>query len=252
MTSKSPTVEVVDIEELVRESAKELLDGDARKRADLDHAEVVWDRVYVTHGETEYVDTRRSPKPTAHVLFTANFSNDTPDPQRYKLRTERRTKSTCNINLMRTYTIGASVEVKLTPPNPIIEANAGFHGELSMSKGVNETFEQELAWSVDNEIEVPSGHVTKADLVIKEDEFDGEFTIETRFEGKAAVIFETKKHEHVMTVFRDVKNVLKKKDGFKIDDEGRPCFITRGKCKCRFGIEQNVLLKQSQLPPNEQ
>ena len=57
--------------------------------------------------------------------------------------------------------------VQLTPPNPIIEANAGFHGEMSMEKGVNQTFEQELAWSVDNEIEVPSGHVTKADLVIK-------------------------------------------------------------------------------------
>lgn len=49
----------------------------------------------------------------------------------------------------------------------MIEANAGFHGEMSMEKGVNETFEQELTWTVDNEIEVPSGHVTTAELVIK-------------------------------------------------------------------------------------
>ena len=60
-----------------------------------------------------------------------------------------------------------SIVFKLTPPNPIIEANAGFHGEMSMEKGVNETFEQELAWTVDNSIEVPSGYVTKAQLEIQ-------------------------------------------------------------------------------------
>lgn len=242
-------MDLIDLEELVMESAEKMLDADAKKKADLEKPEISWDRMYVTHGETEYVDARRSPKPTAHVLFTANFSNDTPKPQRYTLRTERRTKSTCNIALCKTYTMGASVSIKLTPPNPIIEANAGFHGEMSMGKGVNETFEQELAWAVDNEIEVPPGHVTKADLVIKEDEFDGEFSIESRFEGKVVVTYETKKQprEHVMTVVRDVKRLMTKDKGFKIDEEGRPCFVTRGKCKCRFGIEQNVLLRQSAI-----
>lgn len=70
-------------------------------------------RMHVTHSETQYTDSHRSPKPTAHVLFTANFSNDTPNPQRYTLRTERRTKSTCNIALCKTYTIGAHVEIKV-------------------------------------------------------------------------------------------------------------------------------------------
>ncbi|KAL8596239.1 hypothetical protein ACOMHN_021279 [Nucella lapillus] len=46
----------------------------------------------------------------------------------------------------------------------------------------------------------------------------GESTIQTLFEGKVAVVFVTKKHEHVMTVVRDIKNILKKKEGFKIDD----------------------------------
>ena len=82
----------------------------------------------------------------------------------------------------------------------------------------------------------------------QEDEFDGEFTIKSVFEGKVVVTYETKKQrEHVMTVVRDVKRIMTKENGFKFDDEGRPCFITRGKCKCRFGIEQNVLLKQTAI-----
>ena len=82
----------------------------------------------------------------------------------------------------------------------------------------------------------------------QEDEFDGEFTIKSVFEGKVVVTYETKKQrEHVMTVVRDVKRIMTKENGFKFDDEGRPYFITRGKCKCRFGIEQNVLLKQTAI-----
>lgn len=62
------------------------------------------------------------------------------------------------------------------------------------------------------------------------------------------VTYETKKQrDHVSTVVRDVKRFMTKEHGFKIDDDGRPHFITKGKCKCRFGIEQNVLLKQSAI-----
>ena len=62
------------------------------------------------------------------------------------------------------------------------------------------------------------------------------------------VTYETKKqHEHIMTVVRDVKRFMTKEKGFKVDEEGRPCFVTRGKCRCRFGIEQNVLLKQTPI-----
>ncbi|XP_025110384.1 uncharacterized protein LOC112573904 [Pomacea canaliculata] len=119
---------------------------------------------------------------------------------------------------------------------------------MSMEKGVNETFEQELTWTVDNEIEVPSGHVTTAELVIKEDEFDGEFTTKTTFQGKVIVVYETKQHDFVDAVQRDVTAFLTPDKGFTKDKAGRPVFITKGKCRCRFGIEQNVLLKQSQLP----
>lgn len=66
------------------------------------------------------------------------------------------------------------------------------------------------------------------------------------------VTYETKKQrDHVMTVVRDVTRFLTKDKGFKQDEQGRPCFVTRGKCKCRFGIEQNVLLKQMDLPAEE-
>lgn len=38
------------------------------------------------------------------------------------------------------------------PPNPVIEANAGFHGSLNVSKMDEETFEEELVWAVDSQV----------------------------------------------------------------------------------------------------
>lgn len=60
------------------------------------------------------------------------------------------------------------------------------HFCLSFSKGICQTFEHELSWSVDNGIEVPPGYQTKAELVIREDNFNGDFQILTTFEGKVS------------------------------------------------------------------
>lgn len=87
----------------------------------------------------------------------------------------------------------------------------------------------------------------------QEDEFDGNFTIETKFDGEVVVTYETKQQrDHIMTIPLDVTQFLTTDKGFKRDEQGRPCFISRGKCKCRFGIEQNVLLKEMDLPPAEE
>jgi hypothetical protein len=44
MTSTTAILELIDIEELVKDSAEKMLDSDAKKKADLDHPEISWDR----------------------------------------------------------------------------------------------------------------------------------------------------------------------------------------------------------------
>ncbi|KAK3089668.1 hypothetical protein FSP39_005482 [Pinctada imbricata] len=238
----------VDLEELVRKWVGDFpLDKSQRKDADdILSSDISWKNFRVRHGATEYYDQIRTNTPKTHVLFTAHFTNDTDQSQTYTLRTERRTKSTCNISLQKSYTYGFSVDVKLTPPNPIIEANAGFKGELGLSKSSDETFEEELVWSVDNQISVPKQFKTRAELVIKEDEYTSHFKTESKFEGKIHVTLRNKRdNTPITTLTGDVKQIFTGDKGFRVDKTG-VYFITIGRCKCRFGIEQHV--KLSQIP----
>ena len=49
---------------------------------------------------------------------------------------------------------GMSLDLKLTTPGSILEANAGFHREISLTQIEGQTIEEELSWSVDSQLEV--------------------------------------------------------------------------------------------------
>uniref|UniRef100_A0A0B7A713 Uncharacterized protein n=1 Tax=Arion vulgaris TaxID=1028688 RepID=A0A0B7A713_9EUPU len=245
------SLELLDLEQIVKDYAEDFMGSDQKRHADLENPVIDWDKMHVLYGETKYTKPEIPPTPTSHVLFSANFMNNTPKPQTYALRTERRTKSSCSITFTKIFSYGGGIQMKLTPPNPVIEANAGFQANLTKETSITQTFEQELTWSVDNEISVPPGYQTKAELVIKEDSFNGEFQVLTTFEGKVVVTYETKKNkEHVSTVQVNLAKLLDRKKGFTIDEHKRPTFTVKGVCKCRFGVEQNVKLTESVIPPN--
>ncbi|XP_005104905.1 uncharacterized protein LOC101857969 [Aplysia californica] len=244
--------DLLDLEQLVKDFAEDFLDSDQKKHADLKTPEINWDHMNVHYGETTYDKSRDRPKPQAHVLFSAKFSNSTPKPQTYALRTERRTRSVCSITFLRTFTFGASVQIKLTPPNPVIEANTGFKSEVSKHKGTSQTFEQELSWTVDNSILVPPGYETKAELVIKENDYNGDFEELVTFEGRVMVTYEHKKtREHITTISENVRKLFDSRLGFKKDELGRPTFRVKGTCKCRFGMEQDVKLTETPMADPE-
>lgn len=71
------------------------------------------------------------------------------------------------------------MSIKLTTPCQVLEANAGFHREMSLVNSESETIEQELSWGVDSQIEVKGKHVGEAKLIILEEEYSGNFTIKT-------------------------------------------------------------------------
>lgn len=243
----------VNLEDIIIKWALDFpLDKSQKKDADdIQPADINWKHLRVRHGTTEYHDQTRAATPKSHVLFSAYFSNNTDQTQVYTLKTERRTCSTCALSLDKGYTYGASIDIKLVPPNPVIEANAGFHGELSMNKSTEETFEEELTWSVDNQISVPPMFKTKAELIIKEDEYGGNFKTETKFEGRISVTLRNKKdNTPITTITGDVKQVFTADKGFRVDKTGIH-LVTQGRCKCRFGIEQHVRLSQSALTEEE-
>lgn len=241
--------ELIDLEELVRVWVNDFpLDKGQRKDADdILSTDINWNHVRIHHGKTEYYDQVKQSTPKTHVLFTAHFTNDTDQQQVYTLKTERRTKSTCNISMEKCYTIGFNVDIKLCPPNPVIEANAGFKGEMSVKKADEESFEEELVWSVDNQISVPPKYKTKADLVLKEDEYTSHFKCETKFEGKIHVTLRSKRdNSPITTLTGDVRHIFRADQGFRVDKTGI-YYVSQGRCKCRFGIEQHVKLSQTAI-----
>lgn len=61
------------------------------------------------------------------------------------------------------------MQLKLKTPCEIVEANAGFHNEISIIHIGENTVEEELTWGVDSTITVPPFCETIAELVILED-----------------------------------------------------------------------------------
>lgn len=64
---------------------------------------------------------------------------------------------------------GTEMELKLKTPGEIVEANAGFRSEISVSHIGENMVEEELVWGVDSRISVPPHRETIAELVILED-----------------------------------------------------------------------------------
>ena len=252
-------IEIVDIDQVVKDYIhSDWLEDKHRKDADMDNAEIRWDHVKFTHYPAKYLyeddDNEESSEgeakgagmlstPGSHIIFTAYFTNNTSTQQTHTLTTERRTESTCTVSLSKSYTVGGSFNIRLTPPNPIIEANAGFKGELSKMSGLNDTFTKVMTWSVNSQIIVPQKTCTKADLVIREDNYDGHFTLCTKIEGKVVYTVWDKKKNHLSSGRLDVKNIFKSCKSFRVEN-GAVYFTSEGNCKCRFGVEQKMNLKE--------
>ena len=143
------------------------------------------------------------------------------------------------------------MNVRITPPNPVIEANAGFEAEMSKMRGLTETVEKELTWSVNSQVKIPKKSRTRVDLVIKEDEYDGHFTMDTKLEGNVIVTVWTKnKEKHVNSANIKVSSIFDKHKSFRYDKATNILlFKTEGNCRCRFGIEQKM--EQTELPLEE-
>ncbi|VDK52714.1 unnamed protein product [Gongylonema pulchrum] len=116
------------------------------------------------------VDTRhvRQSK-SEQVLFKSTFTNSTERAQEYSFKTHRSTRSIATICIEKGVCRGMDMQLKLKTPCEIVEANAGFHNEISVMHIGENTVEEELSWGVDSTINVPPFCETVAELIILED-----------------------------------------------------------------------------------
>ncbi|KAI8786795.1 uncharacterized protein LOC106068316 isoform X2 [Biomphalaria glabrata] len=241
-------LQLVDLEKIVKEKAVLALDSKRKKVSDLKNPVIHWHEVRFNYGDVRYVNQGEPPKPTSRLLFATTYVNDTPTVKTYDLKTERSTTSSCEMNLTKTYTFGTEVKLGLSPVIKPIDLDIGFKSELSNQTGLSRKAEQTLTWGVDSEISVPSGTQTTAELLIYEDNYDGEFEMLTTFEGTVIVTYKNKRtKEFVGNVLLNIQTLLIDDQRFSKDDKGRPTFLVKGICKSRMGINQFIKITETKL-----
>ena len=245
---------VVDITEIILKWAKKYpLERDQRafvNLKDLSEDNINWDHLRVSHDSPVYDDERKLVMPNSHILLTAVYSNNTENRQSYNFHAERKTKSVCSISITEGFSAKSSFNIQLTPPNPIVQANAGLSMDYTLSEGATVTKEHELTWSVDTTVLVPSMKTTTASLVIKEADYNGDFTIKSHFRGRIHVILRDKNNCVVTVLHSKIKDLIKDEEGF-IKEGNNYYFLTRGHCSCRYGSEQQVLLDEDDYLPDK-
>ncbi|KAK4468754.1 hypothetical protein MN116_007928 [Schistosoma mekongi] len=288
---------IVDICDLILDYVTQFpLSKDIKSRVNLDDihlTDIDLTRLHIIHKKAEYLSydvangdvEQRNATPTSlttvllptvkknlksHVLFSSLFTNNTSETQTNHLRTERRTSSSCRISLQKVVTKDGSINLQIGPPSMFIQANGGFRHELTLSKDMEEVFEEELIWTLDTEllmyilededtsppictlkVIVPPGYRTRAELVITEDEYNGKFQVETIFEGSISVKLRDKKDGSVVSVIviNDLSKLLNPKNGFYPvpNSSNAVSFINEGFCHCHFGIGQRVELQEEKI-----
>lgn len=94
--------------------------------------------------------------PKSSILFSSQFVNDTKHEQEYLLRTERKTTSTCEIQISEGYVSERSgdISLEIQLPGVVAEAGAGFKHEYSIEKGLSKTIQEEMSWSIESNVKV--------------------------------------------------------------------------------------------------
>lgn len=210
--------------------------------------EIDWKRLSVRSETAQYKDICSVGHPKSHVLFRSSYINDTINEQEYQLRTERKTVSTCELEIFEGFVTEVGAELKLEIPIPgcVLEGATTFKQEYSLENTTTKSIEEEISWSVESNIKVPSMTRTTAELLVKEDEYKGAFEIKTYFKGGVSVKL-YKDHEVILHIeLDDLEEIFTGAKGFAKDNKGL-FHMTRGECKARFGIEQKIELHQNPL-----
>ena len=193
------------------------------------------------------------------TLFKTKFTNSTDEPQEYTMKTEKTTHSSCTTEIENSWSKSFEMGISLKTPGEIMEANAGYSREISLTNTEGQTFEEELTWGVESQISVKAGHVAEASLVVNEKKYRGDFFIHSTVQGMVYVTFTNKRDNNALVkatgnnIADIVEWYLKRKSRINIEfnyvkvDNDVVKITTKGRCNYRFGINQEVLVTQKPI-----
>ena len=174
--------------------------------------------------------------------------------QVYNFSAERTSRSTCVTSVEKGVTKGHEFNLQLTTPGEIMQANAGFKRELTITNSNSQTIEEELVWGANSEIKVEGGMSATAKMVISEAEYVGKYVVKTTMKGVVRVMFTNKKDNNSLIrnsegdVFEIVRRSLLDKSVIQLDDSNR-CVIctTTGSCTFKYGLRQDVEVSEEKI-----
>uniref|UniRef100_A0A1I8AHX0 Uncharacterized protein n=1 Tax=Steinernema glaseri TaxID=37863 RepID=A0A1I8AHX0_9BILA len=263
-SAPKPNEDLVDLEVIVRNWAKQIFDvtkTKAEAKISKKHLQfnINWSHMLNESLEPTFtrdgVPTDQSRQaPEEQCLFRTTFTNTTDREQEYSFKTERTTRSAATAIVEKGVCRGVDMEVKLKTPCEVLEANAGFHGEISLCHIGENTIEEELVWGVDSNVRVPARCETVAQLVILEDNAVRKFAIENRLSGRVIVtVTNVKENNSLVTVIEgNIVEIIRgvadhASMGFTIRDQA-VWYTTKGTCKFKYGVEQKVKITERDIP----
>jgi hypothetical protein len=120
-----------------------------------------------------------------------------------------------------------------------------------------------LSWGVESLIRVNAQHVADASLIVNEKRQSGNFEIETRIRGPLYVRFTALRDNNSLikstshdigSIVREFLDVEKRKAGgstpfdwVEVTKDGVVVIKTKGSCKFRYGIKQEILVSQTPI-----
>lgn len=214
---------------------------------------VNWSRVRFVTEKPEYDDKVMVELPKAQVVFRSTFHNDTENEQEHSFQTERSTSCVSTTCIEKGFTKGFNVELKLGLPEEVAEITAGFGREVNMQTGFEDTHENSLTWAVNSTVRVKGNHCATADLVVRESEFSAKYKMLVKIRGIVIVSLTNLKDNNsfIQSFEGDFSQIMKDEQkkgvtGFTIEDRTVHWPI-KGNCNFRFGIEQQIKLKEEPL-----
>lgn len=191
-------------------------------------------------------------------LFKTEFTNKTGSTQKYTFKTERQTKSSAKVTVQKGFTLGGSLNVPLGLPSvpapdvDPINLTGGLTGTLSVTKTKENTFEENLLWSVDSAVEVRANHKTTASLIIEEEKATATFEIKHILMPKELhipVYLINKGSGKVVRSFdfpsKNLASLLQKNPQAEpISESNGVQIITKGVCDVCYGAKQIISINE--------
>jgi len=137
----------------------------------------------------------------------------------------------------------------------------GLSSELHVTKATGQTFEEELTWGVDSQVQVQQRTRTTAALLIREEELSADLTIESiirPLHDSIPVCIRSRKTGRTLElldiVSSELSDILTEEHGFsKVDND--KCAVrreTKGLARLVYGAEQVVDVRTTSLDEQSQ